>query len=415
MDVCHTISMQSLSQRIQLFHNTHYFRYWCSLLVSNLGNWMQTAAMGWLVLQISGSAEALGWVMGLRFLPSLLFSLPAGVLADRYSRRQIVLLAQSAMMVLAFVTAALVASNTLSYWHLLLLSFAQGTLLSLDLPARQALVVELVSKQHYSEAVSLNAFAFNLSRLVGPAIAGLCIAAWGISLAFFINAATFIPLVVSLFFLPLAISPTQVSGQAIRLGIWDGLLYVQETPVARQLFLLLGWVSVFGVNFSTLIPAYARLELGLDATGYGFLMSALGLGALVGSLWQIWSPAARPGRAIKAALALAGFHLLLGLPLGVWGVAAVWLGCGFSMVTLMINTNTSLQTLAPDNLRGRIMALYAMVLLGTAPLGAWLSGYLFDHVGGRSAAALMGLLTLVGLLPHLSVSLPAEVTLLEEG
>ena len=188
---------------------------------------------------------------------------------------------------------------------------------------------------------------------------------------------------------------------------------MQQTPLIRQLFFLLGWVSVFGVNFNTLIPAYARLELGLEATGYGFLMSALGMGALMGSLWQIWSPAARPGRVIKAGLALAGFHLLLGLPLSLSGVAAVWLGCGFAMVTLMINTNTSLQTLAPDDLRGRIMALYAMVLLGTAPLGAWLSGYLFDHAGGRSAAALMGLLTLVGLLPSLKVGLPKEVFLEE--
>lgn len=232
--------MQSLTQRIQLFHNTHYFRYWCSLLVSNLGNWMQTATMGWLVLQISGSAEALGWVMGLRFLPSLLFSLPAGVLADRYSRRQIVLGAQSTMMVLAFVTAVLVASNTLSYWHLLLLSFAQGTLLSLDLPARQALVVELVSKRYYSEAVSLNSFAFNLSRLVGPALAGLCIAAWGTSWAFFINAFTFIPLVLTLLLLPAALSRAQVSGTANRLGVWDGLHYVRATPMVRQLFFLLG-------------------------------------------------------------------------------------------------------------------------------------------------------------------------------
>lgn len=167
------------------------------------------------------------------------------------------------------------------------------------------------------------------------------------------------------------------------------------------------------MNFGTLIPAYARLALGLEATGYGFLMSALGLGALVGSLWQIWSPAARPGRAIKAAIALGGFHLLLGFPLGLWGVAAAWFGCGGSMVTLMINMNTSLQTLAPDALRGRIMALYSMVLLGSAPLGAWLSGYLFDQVGGRWAAALLGVLTLLGLLPFLKVSLPQELFLEE--
>jgi MFS family permease len=409
--------MQMLLPRIRLFHNPHYLRYWCALLVSNLGNWMQTAAMGWLVLQISGSAEALGWVLGVRFLPSLFLSLPAGVLADRYSRRQIVLLMQSLMMILAFLTAALVASDRLVYIHLLIISCVQGILGALDLPAREALVVELVSKPEYSEAVSLNALTFNLSRLVGPAVAGLCIAAWGISWAFLINALTFVPFVMTLILLPAftgATGPTSAKNKSAT-GIREGLSYARTHPVARQLFFLLGWVSLFGLNFDTLIPAYANLELGLDATGYGFLMAALGFGALAGSVWQIVSPAARPGRGLRAALALACFHLLLGLPLNLGSVAAVWLGCGFSMVTLMINVDTSLQTLVPDHLRGRIMAIHSMVLLGSAPVGAWLSGFLFDHAGGRMAPALMGLLTLVGLLPFLRVSLPEEVGLLEEG
>lgn len=378
---------------------------------------MQTAAMGWLVLKVSGSAEALGWVMGLRFLPSLLFSLPAGALADQYSRRHIVLVSQGVMMALAFLTAWLVSSDTLQYSHLLLLSFAQGTLGALDLPARQALVVELVSRQNYPQAVSLNSFTFNMSRLVGPALAGICIARWGMSWAFLLNALTFIPLVVTLCLMPPGPSPQAASASApiipYRRKIWEGLHYVRGHGLMLQLFLLLGWISIFGVNFSTLIPAYARLELGLEATGYGFLMSALGLGALMGSLWQISSPAARPGRAVYASLALAGFHLLLGLPLGLWGVSAVWMGCGFALVTLMINLNTSVQTLVPDTLRGRVMALYSMVLLGTAPLGAWLSGYLFDHVGGRAATALLGAITLVGLLPHLKGRLPQELSVEE--
>lgn len=394
--------------------NRDYFRYWCALLVSNLGNWMQTAAMGWLVLKISGSAEALGWVMGLRFLPSLLFSVPAGALADQFSRRKIVRTSQTVMMLLAFVTTMLVAQDAMAYWHLLLLSFAQGTLIALDLPARQALVVELVSKKHYPAAMSLNSFTFNLSRLAGPALAGICIANWGMAWAFLINAMTFIPLVMTLFLLqPLEAKPVE-NGRSMRRELWQGFAYVRDHALIRQLFFLLGWVSIFGVNFATLIPAYARLELGLDATGYGFLMSALGLGALLGSLWQIWSPAARPGRAIRAALALSGLHLLLGFALGLWAVAAIWMGCGFAMVTLMINMNTSIQTLVPDALRGRIMALYSMVLLGTAPLGSWLSGFLFDYAGGRSAAALMGLLTLMGLIPYVRIRLPGEV-LLEEA
>ncbi len=394
---------------LQLLRDTHYRRYWLSLLISNLGNWMQSAAMGWLVLKISGSAEALGWVVGLRFLPSLLFSLHAGALADRFSRQRIVLVCQSLMMGLAFVTAALVTWGALDYWHLLVLSFAQGTILALDMPARQALVVEMVTKSRYPEAMSLNSFTFNLSRLLGPALAGICIASWGMSWAFWINAITFTPLVLTLLYLPILPGQIQQATQASGARLLAGVHYVLGDLLIRRLFFMLGWVSIFGVNFSTLIPAYARLELGLDAQGYGFLLSALGLGALIGSLWQVWSPAARPGRMLKAALALAGLHLLLGLRLEIWGVAAIWVGCGFAMVTMMINTNTSLQTLAPDHLRGRIMALYSMVLLGTAPLGSWLSGYLFDTLGGRQAAVCMGLLTFMGLLPFFKGALPQEI------
>lgn len=393
---------------LALLREKDFRNYWLALMLSNLGNWMQGAGMGWLVLQLSGSAESLGWVVALRFLPSLFFSLPAGVLADRISRRQIVFYTQVLSMLLSTVMAGLIWSGQISYWHLLLFSFIHGTLIALDLPARQALIVELVSKARYPQAMSLNSFTFNLSRLAGPALAGLCIAAWGTAWAFWINALTFVPLILVLMTLPSLYKPPT----STKTGILEGLIFSFRDPLIRQILILLAWMSVFGINFSTLIPAYARLELGLEAQGYGFLMSALGLGALIGSVWQIWSAGARPVRMLFAATALATLHILLFLPLPIWAVAGVWAACGFCMVTMLINTNTCLQTLAPDELRGRIMAVYSLLLLGTAPLGAWICGWLFDLYGGRWTPLILGSIALAGLMPFLwARSLPDELQL----
>lgn len=393
-------------QALKLF-STHpvYRRYWIAMLISNLGNWMQGATQSWLVLSLLGSGEALGTVVALQFLPSLLFSLPAGVLADRLPRRRIVLVCQALMMTLALLTAGLVWSEQIAYWQILLLALMQGSLTAFDLPARQALIVELVSREHYAEAMPLNAFAFNLSRLLGPALAGLCIAGFGMAWTYWLNALSFLPLLLTL--LGLSERPAQPKQPG---ALVSGLRYAFGTPLVRQLLLTLGWVSLFGVNFQTLIPAYARLVLGLEASGYGLLMSSLGLGALAGAIWQIISPKARPGRILKAVLALSLLHLGLWLPLPAAAVGLLWAGCGFAMSTVMINTNTSVQTLIPDALRGRVMAIYSMVLLGTTPIGAWLTGRLFDSFGGRPAAALLGLLTGLGLLGMARLEYPAELS-----
>ncbi len=393
-------------QTLTLLSDPVYRRYWLSMLISNLGNWMQGATLGWLVLSLNSSAAALGTVISLQFLPSLLFSLPAGVLADTLPRRKIVLVSQALTMSLAIMMSALISFGHLAYWHLLIFAFCQGTLIAFDMPARQALVVELVSKSRYPEAQSLNSFTFNVSRLLGPALAGICIASLGMAWAYWINALTFVPLLFTLLSLP---APLTASTRG-RGGLLGGLRFAVSSPMVRKLLILLGWVSIFGVNFQTLIPAYARLVLGLPPEGYGLLMGCLGGGALVGSLWQIWSAGARPRRIYVAGLALALLHLLMGLHLPIWGVGVLWAGCGFAMVTVMLNTNTSVQTIIPDDLRGRVMAVYSMVLLGAAPLGAWLTGRLFDALGGRSAAAVMGLLTAIGLLALMRNPLPSVLT-----
>jgi MFS family permease len=365
---------------------------------------MQNASQAWLVLLITGSAERLGAVVAASFLPFLLFSLPAGVLADRFPKRRLMLYSQSLMLVLSLSLCVLIWRDWIRYEWLLIFAFLQGSAHALDLPARQSLVVELAGKARYASAISLNSFAFNLSRLIGPAIAGLVIAHIGLRWTYFANSLSFLPLLAVLLSLRLpdaAASPPSAAQQ-----MREGLAYVWGSALIRQLILALAWVAIFGINFQTLIPAYARLVMGLEADGYGFLMAALGFGAIGGSLWQMRAAEARPARMTLGIAALGLLHLCLYLSLPVPLIMGLWALAGFAMVTTLITTNTTIQTLVPDQLRGRVMSVYSFILLGAGPLGAYLTGLLFEWIGGRQATALMGLLTLMGLYPLLRKPLP---------
>lgn len=391
-----------------ILQNASYRRYWTALFISQLGTWMQNASQAWLVLLITGSAERLGTVVAMSFLPFLLFSLPAGVLADRLPKRHLMLLSQSLMLCLSLIMCLLIWKDWIRYEWLLLFAFLQGSAHALDLPARQSLVVELAGKAHYASAISLNSFAFNLSRLIGPAIAGLVIAHIGLRWTYLANSLSFLPLIAVLMRLSL---PTHIRSDkpSVAQQMREGIGYVWGSSLIRQVVLALAWVSIFGINFQTLIPAYARLVMGLEADGYGFLMATLGLGAICGSLWQMRAAEARPARMTLGIAALGLLHLCLSLPLPVPLIMGLWALAGFAMVTTLITTNTTIQTLVPDPLRGRVMSVYSFILLGAGPLGAYLTGLLFEVVGGHKATALMGLLTLVALYPLLRKPLPVRL------
>ena len=383
----------------QLLQDSRYRTYWISLFASQLGTWMQSAAQGWLVIELTGSAERLGLVVALQFLPSLLFSLFAGVISDRYPRRNLLIFTQGSMAVLALAMTLLLLADWVRYEHVLLFAFLYGTANALDMPVRQAFTVELAGRDRYPGAISLNAFSFNLSRLLGPAISGLLIAAVGMSWSYFLNALSFLPLLWMLFYLPAErVQPRPSVGILEELS--QGVRYVWGHPLMRQVILLLGATSMFGLNFQTLVPAYARLELGLDAQGYGFLISAVGVGSMLAALVQALAAKARPLRSMMGSALLGLGLMVLILPLSPTWVA-FWLGvAGFGGITAMVNANTTVQTLAPDAIRGRVMAFYSMVMLGAGPPGAYLCGWLAHHLGGQGAAFVLGLLTVlaVGLL-----------------
>ncbi|WP_119360933.1 MFS transporter, partial [Meiothermus luteus] len=381
---------------LALLRDPRYRAYWIALFLSQMGTWMQAATQGWLVLELTHSAERLGLVVALQFLPSLLFSLPAGVLSDRYSRRNLLLLTQGGMAVLALGMFILIATGWVRYPHVLVFAFLYGLFNAMDLPVRQAYTVELAGKERYPGAIALNSFGFNTSRLLGPALAGLLIAGFGLSWSYLVNALSFVPLLWVLLKSP-SLAVERRKGGVVADAL-EGLRFVWGEPLVRQVVVLVGLTSLLGMNFQTIVPAYARLELGLDAQGFGFLMSAVGLGSILAALLQAIASRAHPLRAVLGSALLGLALLALALPLPPGWVAFVFALAGLGMITTLINANTTVQLLAPDRIRGRVMSVYSMVLLGSGPLGAYLSGLLIETLGVRLGIGAMGALTLAAAL-----------------
>lgn len=354
---------------------------------------MQAATQGWLVIDLTNSAERLGLVVALQFLPSLLFSIPAGVLSDRYSRRNLLFITQGGMGLLALAMFTLIVTGQITYIQILVFAFLYGIFNAMDLPVRQAFTVELAGKERYPGAIALNSFGFNVSRLTGPALAGLLIAGFGLSWSYLANALSFIPLLIVLFGVPVN-RPVKAQSDVLQDAL-EGLRFVWGEPLVRQVVTLIGLISLLGMNFQTIVPAYARLVLGLEAHGYGFLLSSVGLGSLIAALIQAIASKARPVRSVVGGLILGTSLICLALPLSASWVA-FFLGVGgLGMITSLINSNTTVQLLAPDRIRGRVMSVYSMVLLGSGPLGAYITGLAIQQLGGRWGTGLMGLLTLI--------------------
>ncbi len=375
-----------------LLSDPRYRAYWLSLFLSQAGGWVQATGLGWLVLELTGRAERLGFVLGLLFLPSLLFTLPGGALADRYPRARLLFVLEGALAALSLVLALGLFAARVGLGHLYLFALAYGAVSALEVPTRQAFTAELAGTRRVGEALALNALSFNIARMGAPVLAGLLIARWGTPVAFLLNALSFLPLLLVLARMP-APAPRRRRGPWVR-ELTEGIGYARRTPLVRQVLLLVLWVATFGINFQALVPAFARLVLGLGPEGYGSLMGALGSGALLGALLLLKSPVVRPRRSLYGSFLLGGALLLLPLAKS-FLLAAVLLALGgLSMVMVLTSANTTLQTLVPEGLRGRVVALYSLVLMGSGPPGMYLTGLAFD-LFGPYAPALLGALVLV--------------------
>ena len=365
--------------------------------ISLSGSWMQQVAVAWMVLQLTDSAFSVGLVTTLGGLPMAMFTLYAGVLADRIDKRRFLLVIQSLMLVVAATLAALTLADAITLTWIMVLVACTGVLVAFEVPTRQAFVVEMVGKDDLIHAIAINSSVFNATRVVGPAIAGALIAVAGVAAAFVVNAVSFVAVLAALLamrFPPETRAPVEVNARA---AFRAGMRFVLERPGPRRLILLTGVVSIFGSSFMVMLPVFARDALGVGAEGYGVLVAATGVGSLAGALIL----AAFGGRLPRKRLIFLGAGTL-GLILAVvgwipwFGVAVVALAmAGCAIIFTYVNINTVLQTQAPDHLRGRVMGFFAFMALGLSPLGAFQIGWLSEHLGVAWAMSLGGIVTVV--------------------
>ncbi|MGD2134585.1 MAG: MFS transporter, partial [Gemmatimonadales bacterium] len=362
----------------------NYRLFYAGFVVSLLGVWMQRVAQSWLVLELTDSAFWVGAVGAVTFVPVLLFTLYAGVVADRVPRRSMVVVTQTGSMIAALALAALALGGIVELWHVVVLAAVLGTANAFDIPARHALMVDLVGRDDLTNAVALNSSAFNATRVVGPAIAGVLVATVGVGVCFLVNGISYVAVIAALLTLKL---PRAERPRGLGPSAWsrlrDGFRHVVGDIRTRTLIINIATVSIFGLPAMVLLPVMARDVLGYGAQAYGWMMSAMGLGALAGALGL-----AVFGHRLPRGRLLGWGARIFGLCVALFGISpwlplslVILVALGFSMIIMTALTNTLIQTFAPDELRARVVAFYAWAFVGLSPIGAFLAGTVAEWVG----------------------------------
>ncbi len=385
--------------RITALEHRNYRLFFGGQLISLIGTWMQQVAQAWLVLQLTGDPIWLGIVATAQFLPVMVLGLFAGVAADALPKRRVLLAAQTAMMILAFVLAALVIADVVQVWMIVLLAFLLGIANSIDMPVRQSFAVELVGREDVGNAVALNSAMFNGARIVGPALAGLAIGAFGLAAAFLINGFSFLAVIIGLRLIderelqlpPRIDRPT--TARAVVRNLAEGLGYVRRTPVVWLAVVVVATVATVGMNWGVLIPAFAANEMRSDASGYGFLMAASGVGSLLAALRLVFGGRPQPARLATGALILGVASVALAVARAFPLSLALMLIIGFGSILMMATANTTIQLAVPDHLRGRVMAVYTTVFSASVPVGGLAMGAIASGFGAALAIGIGGLLS----------------------
>jgi MFS family permease len=387
-----------LPATLRALRHRNYQLFFGGQLISLSGTWMQSVAQSWLIYRLTGSAVLLGLVSFSGQIPVFLFAPFGGAVADRFHRHRILLLTQTAAMLLASVLAALTLTGAVREWHLFTLASLFGLVNAFDIPARQAFVVDMVGKEDLINAIALNSSMFNGARIVGPAVAGLLVAAVGEGWCFFANAVSYVAVLAGLLLMRVARKERPPSRGSAFERIREGFRFVARTGPVRALMLLLGLVSLMGMPYAVLMPIFADQILGGGPGSLGILMGASGVGALTGAV-TLAARRSLQGLGRWIALASASFGaciILFSLSRSFWLSAALLVPAGFSMMTQMASSNTLIQSMVPDELRGRVMAVYSMMFMGMAPLGALLAGTLAGRLGAPLTVALGGAVCIVG-------------------
>jgi MFS family permease len=363
-------------------------------IVSTVGTWMQSVAMPWLALQLTHNGFLVGLVLAAQFMPVLVGSQLGGVVADRYRKRSVLLVTQSLFMVPSFALFFVSAGGHAEYWMVVVAALATGTINLFDIPSRQAFLIEMVGRQDLMNAIALNSSVFNGAAVIGPAIAGLIIAAFGLPFCFLINGVSYLAAILALLLmrdLPALVRERDLQPWLTRIA--QGASYARQEPVVGVLLVVVAVFSLFAMNRLTLIPLFADEVLHVGAQGFGFLLGAMGLGSLAGALILAFNPSASDPRrqfwmAMIWVVALFAFAFSR-----VFAISLIALFvAGYAQLSFVATANNRIQTITPDHLRGRVMALYAQALIGVGPIGSTQAGALATLFGDPTWAMAIGAL-----------------------
>ena len=389
-----------LAMAVRALRHRNFQLFFAGQLISLVGTWMQTVAQSWLVYRMTGSALLLGTVGFASQIPVFIMAPIGGIVADRNNRRRVVIGTQTASMILAGILATLTLSGRVQVWQIMVLAAGLGVVNAFDIPARQAFLIDMVGREDLLNAIALNSSMFNGARIIGPAIAGILVASIGEGWCFFANAVSYIAVIIGLLLMRIQHAANLASQASPLEHILEGFHFVRNAGPIRIILLLLGLVSFVGMPYAVLMPVFADQILHGGARGLGILMGATGVGALLGAA----SLAARVG--------VKGLGKLIAICSGGFGVSLIlfsfskifWLSTvllvpvGLTMMVQMASSNTLIQSMTPDRLRGRVMAVYSMMFMGLAPFGAFTAGALAHHIGAPWTVAAGGVACIAGAL-----------------
>jgi MFS family permease len=384
---------------LRALRHRNYKLFFSGQLISLIGTWMQGLAMGWLVYRMSNSAFMLGLVGFASQIPTLVLSPFAGVLLDRWDKHKVIVITQTLSMVQAFILSYLVLSGGVHIWQLVLLNVFIGMINGFDMPARQSFIVEMIEdRSDLGNAIALNSSMFNAARLIGPSVAGLIIAAFGEGICFLLNAVSYIAVIISLLAMRINYVKHPYQGKDVLVGLKDGIKYAWNFIPIRLILLMIALLSLAGMPYTVLMPVFAREILKGGAHTLGFLVGAIGVGALCGALYLVSRKTVRGlGKVIPMAAISFGVSLIIfSFSHNLIFSLVMLLLTGMSMMIYTASCNTILQTIVDDKMRGRVMSYYTMAFMGMTPFGSLIFGGLASQIGAPLTIIFGGIICILG-------------------
>ncbi|ACM61396.1 transmembrane secretion effector [Caldicellulosiruptor bescii] len=374
----------------------NYRYYWFGQAISVIGSWMQNMAMQWLALSITNSALLLSIVTACEQVPVMFISLFAGAILDKRQKRRIILLTQSLLLFFAFILFLITYTHTVRYWHLVVLAILRGLVTTFDNPARQSYMITLVGKEDLPNAVGLNSMIFNLARIIGPAVASLVISTAGIEMCFLANAISFVPVIIGVFLIDAKEPQKEENGKSVFSEVVEGLKYVYMNKVLLRAISLVLIMGIFILNFNVLIPVYAKLALGRNETGFGFLMSSMGIGSLMGAFLTATRRKEKINLNLlfKFILSVSIVYIFLGLNKSYAVACVLFVFVGLLAISFNTSANALLQLSSSDDFRARVLSIYFLCNAGTTPIGNLFTGTISQKISPWAGFYIPGLATI---------------------